>query len=175
MFSWIDRIDELCTELSVIPALYLSGGEPTLRRDLPEIVDHAVNQRGRAVLVLTNGVNWTAEYAARLEQAGLRYIQVSLEGPQPVNDEVRGVGTYRAALRTIRMLIARGLRVTVSVTVTARNYPYLEEFVKALDPLGVHFHVREVLPVGAGTHCSALPPDQRRSLYFWGIRPLLCV
>lgn len=169
IFEWIDRIDDLCSELAVVPALHLSGGEPTLRGDLPEIVDYAVHQRGRDVLLFTNGTRWTADYIRRLERAGLRYVQVSLEGPEAINDEVRGTGVYRAALGTLEMLVARGLRVTVSVTVTARNYPHLEELTQLLDPLGVHFHVREVLPLGAGATCDGLSREERRSLYLWAI------
>lgn len=169
VFEWIDQIDALCSQLSAVPALHLSGGEPTLRCDLPEIVDYAQNARGIAVLLFTNGVCWSTDYAKELQRAGLRYVQVSVEGPELVNDLVRGRGTYRAALETVNMLVGLGLHVTVSMTVTAVNYPHIEAFVRTLDSLQLHFHMREVLPLGRGTRCEELSQEQRRALYFWAI------
>ncbi|MGC4063817.1 MAG: radical SAM protein [Polyangiaceae bacterium] len=169
LFHRIDRVVEFCAELRARPAFHLSGGEPTLRHDLPELVEHISRRHSCAALLMTNGLRMSCDYVRRLKSCGLAYVQVSLEGPEALNDEVRGRGAYRAAMRAIEMLIECGLRVTLSVTVTGRNYPELRDFVRNLDELAVHFHLREVMPIGRGVSCNELSPTQRRELYAWAI------
>ncbi len=166
----IDSVADFCSEqLEVTPAFHLSGGEPTLRQDLPRIIEYITSARGCEVLLFTNGTRWTPDFASRLQSSGLKYVQVSVEGPESLNDEVRGAGTFRAAMATIEMLVNRGLRVTLSLTITDRNCRALEDFIRNLDPLGLHFHLREVLPIGAGAQCPELTRTQRRALYAWAI------
>lgn len=59
--------------------LAFSGGEPLLRRDIFELINHAV-ERGLIVNVATNGAIITDALAIRLREAGVRSITVSLDG-----------------------------------------------------------------------------------------------
>jgi radical SAM protein with 4Fe4S-binding SPASM domain len=147
----------------------LSGGEPTLRDDLPQLIERISATHQCDALLMTNGLRWSRDYARRLQACGLKFVQVSVEGPEPLNDEVRGPGTYRAAMRTIDMLLECGLRVTLSLTVTRRNCVSLRDFVGLHDHSEVHFHLREVIPIGGGARCSELSPAQRKALYSWAI------
>ncbi len=165
----IDAIYDLGAELGVVPDMHLSGGEPTLRRDLVEIVSYVMNDKAGDSLLFTNGTRWTEKLASELWDAGLRFVQVSLEGPEDFNDAIRGQGVYVDAMDTVRMLGARGYRVTISITVTAHNFPILRDFVTGLDPLALHFHMREVLPLGAGAALPSLTPAQRKELAHWVI------
>jgi MoaA/NifB/PqqE/SkfB family radical SAM enzyme len=66
-------------------SFFLTGGEPVLRRDLPEIVA-AIKARGLKVGVNTNGILVDAKMGARIRDAGLDYAIFSLHGPREVHD-----------------------------------------------------------------------------------------
>jgi radical SAM protein with 4Fe4S-binding SPASM domain len=151
------------------PDLHLSGGEPTLRKDLVQIVRHIFEANDGDALLFTNGTRWTPELATELYGAGLRFVQVSLEGPEALTDAVRGQGVYGQATRTLALLGDAGFRRTVSITVTSDNFPVLFDFVEGLDELDLHFHLREVFPLGGGSNTGALTAKQRRSLSEWAV------
>ncbi|RLB51977.1 MAG: hypothetical protein DRI90_22555, partial [Deltaproteobacteria bacterium] len=99
--------------------IHMSGGEPTLRRDLVEIVRTIFEDHDGDALLFTNGTRWTVELARALREAHLYYVQVSLEGPEELTDAIRGEGVYRRAMDTLQMLGDEGFKRTVSITITA--------------------------------------------------------
>jgi radical SAM protein with 4Fe4S-binding SPASM domain len=102
-------------------AITISGGEPFLCRDWPDIVRHA-GERLR-VTINTNGTLVTDAVAAQL--AEIRpFIQVSLDGPDPAtHDGIRGDGAFASALRGIQALKNAGLaeNLILSMTLMKRN------------------------------------------------------
>ncbi len=72
------------------PVLLLSGGEPLIRKDLPELARFAVDE-GMRVVVSTNGTLITKKTADKFRQIGLSYIGVSLDGIGKTHDQFRGV------------------------------------------------------------------------------------
>jgi AdoMet-dependent heme synthase len=100
----------------------LTGGEPTLRRDLAQLVNraHALGQR---CLLATNGSLLTSDLARGLRQAGLDAVQVSLDGSTPeAHDRFRGAsGAFESALSAVHQCVSIGLSVQASMTVTAAN------------------------------------------------------
>jgi radical SAM protein with 4Fe4S-binding SPASM domain len=151
----------------VRPDSHFSGGEPTIRRDLVQLVEHVFAANQGDALLFTNGTRWRPGLAQALKAAGLRWVQISLEGPEALNDAVRGV--YRDAMATLHHLRALDFRVTVSITLTAQNIAAVPDFVRDLDALGLHFHLREVLALGSGTQLQALTSDQRRKFSEWAV------
>ncbi len=158
----LDAIYELGASIGFRPDIHLSGGEPTLRKDLVDLVRYIHQDKGGDTLLFTNGTRWSRELATDLWEAGCRYVQISLEGPQPLSDAIRGDGVHAKATETLRMLVEMGFELTVSVTITARNYPSLWQFIADLDPLEIHFHLREVFALGAGTELQTITVEQRR-------------
>lgn len=165
----LDAIYAFGATEGVVPDIHLSGGEPTVRKDLVEIVDYIFREKGGDALLFSNGTRWTRGLARDLYLAGLRFVQISLEGPKEHTDAIRGEGVFDKATATLRMLKEMGFRLTVSLTITARNYPRLVPFVEEMDDLGLHFHLREVFPVGAGANLLEITRDQRRELHSWAI------
>jgi len=165
----LDLIYAFARDHGFDPDIHLSGGEPTLRRDLVQIVKHIFDAHDGDALLFTNGTRFPRALARDLRNAGLGYVQVSLEGPERLTDEVRGAGVYTAAMDTVRMLGDEGFRRTVSITITSRNFDGLFAFVEELDALDLHFHLREVFPIGAGAALAPLTRDQRRELYEWAV------
>ena len=80
------------------PVMLFSGGEPLVRRDLPELASHAT-QKGMRAVISTNVTLIDRDMAKRLREVGLSYVGISLDGGEEIHDKFRGVpGSYRRAL-----------------------------------------------------------------------------
>ena len=104
------------------PVILFSGGEPLVRRDLLQLIEHAVRQGRRAVLS-TNGTLITKSVAARLRDLGLSYVGISLDGLEEVHNAFRGVhGTFARVMTAIEHCQEVGLKVGLRFTINRRNY-----------------------------------------------------
>jgi len=113
-----------------VPVVLFSGGEPTMRRDLPELIDAVVKSEIRAV-ISSNGTLITSDMAKRLSDLGLSYIGVSLDGMKEINDRFRGVdGAFDDAMRGIYNAMHAGIKVGLRFTMNRRN---VEEIPKIFD------------------------------------------
>jgi len=103
------------------PVMLFSGGEPLVRKDLPELAAYAVDKGMRAV-ISTNGTLITAGLAKTLKSIGLSYVGISLDGMQGINDKFRGVpGAYDKALAGIRNCQDAGIKVGLRFTINKFN------------------------------------------------------
>jgi hypothetical protein len=108
-----------------IPQVTFTGGEVTLREDLPELIAEA-ESNGQVCGLLTDGLKLKdKEYLDRLLQTGLDHILFLL---QPDNPDSWG------ALETV---LAEDIFVTVHITLNKENIQTAEETLKRLDILGV--------------------------------------
>ncbi len=104
-----------------VPVLLFSGGEPLVRKDLPELAAYAVEKGMRAV-ISTNGTLISRQTAQMLKQIGLSYVGISLDGMQTVNDHFRGVkGAFDKAMQGIRNCQEAGIKVGLRFTINKRN------------------------------------------------------
>ena len=104
------------------PVLLLSGGEPLMRQDLPELAQYAVD-KGLRVVISTNGTLITKKLAKVFNNIGLSYIGVSLDGLMEVHDRFRGVkGAFDKTLRGIRNARDAGIKVGIRFTVSRKNW-----------------------------------------------------
>ncbi|MBW1989670.1 MAG: 12,18-didecarboxysiroheme deacetylase [Deltaproteobacteria bacterium] len=103
------------------PVMLFSGGEPLMRKDLPELARFAVEKGMRAV-VSTNGCLITRDMAKTLKDVGLSYVGISLDGTREVHDEFRGVsGAFDQAMEGIENAKEAGIKVGLRFTVNKRN------------------------------------------------------
>ena len=131
-------IDRFC-DLGVM-RIGISGGEPLLRADLGEIV-RAGAVRGRIVSVNTNG--WLlAERIDAVKRADL--INVSVDGPPSLHDEIRGRGSWERIVDGIEAARSVGVRMSAIVVVHSRNLPHLEETLSTIAGLGLRSYVQPV-------------------------------
>jgi len=130
--------------------LVLTGGEPTLRGDLPALIAHAARPGVRVVLE-TNATLLDDVAAARLRDAGLHRARVQLSGWGAALDAVTAdAGGFERTLRGLRALVAAGLELEVEAVVTRSTRALLIEMpthlVEALP--GARWHgLRIVVPV----------------------------
>lgn len=148
-YSATDDLPELTTDewKSVIDSaarlgttlLSVSGGEPLLRTDVYEIIAHA-HRLGMSVHMCTNGVLLTEESVRKLRESGVDTVSVSIESPvREVHEDLRGAGTFDAALEGIRRLraLAPEVRIGINFTISTASYRHMAETVPFAEALGV--------------------------------------
>lgn len=105
-----------------VPVILLSGGEPTLRKDIIELASRA-KELGIRVVLSTNGTLITDKLAEEIIKVGFGEVGISLDGIGAVNDHFRGQeGAFEAALQGFRRLVALKQRVSLRLTITRHNY-----------------------------------------------------
>jgi len=108
--------------------LRLTGGEPTVRRDLPALVRHA-NAAGLYSNLITSGVLLDAAALAGLVEAGLEHVQISIQDSDPANgDRIAGLPAAQEKKRAVAALVVgAGLPLTVNAVVHRQNLDRLPE------------------------------------------------
>ncbi|HNW44821.1 MAG TPA: radical SAM protein, partial [Elusimicrobiales bacterium] len=101
----------------------LFGGEPTLRKDLAEIV-RLGKSMGFTMLIETNGLALDRPYLGKLKKAGLDLVYLSLDDyDAEKHDANRGrPGVFKAAVRAMNICRDLGLPVHVSMVPKSREY-----------------------------------------------------
>jgi MoaA/NifB/PqqE/SkfB family radical SAM enzyme len=144
--EWKSIIDK-CREAG-IPQLTFTGGEPTQRKDLVELIDHA---RWHVTRLNTNGIDLTLDYAKALFDANLDAVQLTLYSQDAgVHDSL--VGRQDAWPRTVQGIqnaLEAGLSVSVNTPLVQANSKY-EETLKFIHGLGVKYvSCSGLIPAGA--------------------------
>jgi MoaA/NifB/PqqE/SkfB family radical SAM enzyme len=102
-----------------VRTIHFCGGEPTIHRDLPELVAHVRAQGGKSKLT-TNGIALSHELIRSL-RASETHVKVSLHGDQGHHDEIVGRDAFQDTTATIQRLISSGVEASVQTTlVTGR-------------------------------------------------------
>jgi 12,18-didecarboxysiroheme deacetylase len=131
----LDLIDDLAAFGA--PVLLFSGGEPLVRKDLPELADYAVKSGMRAV-ISTNGTLITAQMARTLKDIGLSYVGISLDGMEEINDRFRGVkGAFNSALRGIQNCQTVGIKVGLRFTINKFNVNEIPRIFDLLEEMDI--------------------------------------
>jgi PqqA peptide cyclase len=117
--------------------VHLSGGEPTVRRDLEELVD-CLAMRGVYSNLITAGVNITEERIRALAEAGLDHVQLSIQGARPATTELISHlhSAYEQKLETARRVRAAGLPLTINAPIHRHNIEEVAEFIELALSLG---------------------------------------
>ncbi len=141
--------------------LRLTGGEPLLRRGLPQLVERLTRIDGVEDLALTTNGSLLARHAAALHAAGLKRLTVSLDtlDPQRFRELSGGRGEVAAVLEGIDAATAAGFAAIKINCVVQRNVneddvlPLLERF------RGTFHVVRFIEYMDVGT-CNGWREDQ---------------
>ena len=112
----VDRIIQLAGS----PLLQLSGGEPTLRDDLPELVQYARKAGCSYVQINTNGIRLAADeaYVGKLAEAGLDIAFLQFDGTDDgIYRALRGQALLETKLAAIANCGKHGIGVTLVPTI----------------------------------------------------------
>lgn len=109
----------------------ISGGEPTLRQDLVEVLE-AVEAKKYIVCMTTNAIALNESRLARLREAGLGTIHFSLDSLDPdENDKIRGYeGHYAQVIRCIKWAKNLGFNVAISTVAGHGDKKKIESMIK---------------------------------------------
>ncbi len=116
-------------------AISFTGGEPTLRRDLPALVRTARQLGYREVKIQSNGLAYAhAANVDRLVAAGTTLFHVSIHThlPELYDRMVRTPGAYPLMVTGLRNLVERKLNVRVDIILTRETVSHLPDAVKWL-------------------------------------------
>ena len=164
-----DFIDEVA-DMKVF-YINIGGGEPMIRRDFFELVEHAVS-RQVGVKFSTNGTRIDEAAARRLAAMDYLDIQVSIDGADAAtSDRIRGAGSYDAARRAMDNLHEANFgEFKISVVMTRDSVEQLDEFEQLARHCGAQLRLTRLRPSGRGVDVwSELHPtrEQNRRLYHW--------
>ncbi|MFH2045014.1 MAG: 12,18-didecarboxysiroheme deacetylase [Pseudomonadota bacterium] len=119
------------------PVILFSGGEPLMRKDLPELAGYAVKKGMRAV-ISTNGTLISEQRAKILKDVGLSYVGISLDGMEEINDRFRGVkGAFNQAMNGIRNCMNAGIKVGLRFTVNKYNFFEIPKIFNLLEDMEI--------------------------------------
>ncbi|MBV8723762.1 MAG: pyrroloquinoline quinone biosynthesis protein PqqE [Candidatus Eremiobacteraeota bacterium] len=139
--------DELSTEqwstvlqqaadLGVVQA-HFSGGEPTLRRDLPSIVA-AASRSGLYTNLITQGTFLGDALLDRLIESGLNHIQISIQAPQAeMADHIAGAAVHDRKLTAIERVRDRNVALTVNCVLHRFNHDAIEGVIALAETLRI--------------------------------------
>ena len=134
--QWKSVIDKL-SEIGVF-ILTFTGGEPTLREDLPELLVYAQN-KGMVTGLISNGRRLKDKaYVDVLEKSGLDFVQVTLESHKPqVHDLMTSEkGSWKETVAGIRNAVQSQIYVSTNTTLSKHNaadFLTTIDFIKGLD------------------------------------------
>ncbi|MGQ4873801.1 MAG: radical SAM protein [Promethearchaeia archaeon] len=126
----IDKIAELG-----VNTLTFTGGEPTIRKDLPEIIYHTGIVHDFINGIATNGY-LMPKLLKRHKFEGLDYILTSLDYPTAdKHDKIRGIKVYDKVMEMIEIANNREIKVIVSTVVMKDNIHLLEDICELTEKL----------------------------------------
>jgi 12,18-didecarboxysiroheme deacetylase len=149
------------------PVVLFSGGEPLMRPDLYDLVEKTVAWGMRAV-ISTNGTLIDRDAAWRLQDLGLSYVGISLDGTRETHDKFRGQpGSFAAAMKGVTNCQEMGLKVGLRFTVSRLNHlevPAIFDLVEEYNIPRICFY--HLVYAGRGTKLveEALTHEQTRAL-----------
>ena len=132
---WLDVLAQ-AAELGVLQ-LHLSGGEPTVRRDLEEIIAQAAKV-GLYSNLITAGVLLTRERLARFADCGLDHVQVSIQDTEPSNADriAHYQGGHAKKLQLAQWVHELGLPLTINAPIHRQNIASLPAYIDLAQQLG---------------------------------------
>ena len=139
----LDLLDKTTKEIGPVLWYSLAGGEPFIRKDLPELVALIKkNCRPKVFSFPTNG--WYTEKTfhdtikiLQSDPKGSFLLFFSLDGPKKVHDKIRGKGSYDQVKKTVDCLkkiqkLYKNLYLNFVITVTPQNSGDCPNFIKIL-------------------------------------------
>jgi radical SAM protein with 4Fe4S-binding SPASM domain len=152
---------------STLREVNVSGGEPFLRDDLPEIVSivRAASPKAR-IIISSNGIDpkrISMQMRKILEVDGSIGVGISIDGLGEVHDRVRGVtGAYAQAVETVKLLKGIGVKdLRIAFTAFEENSGQMTRVYDLSRQLGVEFscvvaHDSEIYFKVSGTRLGSM-------------------
>lgn len=162
----LEEIKDILRQLKEINilAIYFTGGEPLLRKDIFQILDLA--RRNFLTSLETNGTLITPKIAKKLKHR-IYSIYLSLDGLKETHDKIRGVkGSFERTVQAIEYLQNEGIKpIIITFTITKKNYKEFPALIKLLSKYKVKVAANDCIPSGRGTTMKSKYPLPNKE--FW--------
>ena len=123
------RIIDKCREAG-IPQITFTGGEPTMREDLTELIDYS---KWFVTRLNTNGIKLTKDYCRELKKASLDSMQITFYScDEEIHNKLVGANRYQNTVLGIENAIEEGLNISINTPLCTLNRDYAKtlEFLK---------------------------------------------
>ncbi len=149
--EWKNVLDKLW-EIG-IPHVTFTGGEPTLRDDLPKLVEHA-EDLGIITGLISNGRKLKdKKLVEELVTAGIDHFQITIEShDSKIHDELNGAkNAWKETVEGIKNIIPTPVYIMTNTTLTPYNIKDIEKTIEFLASLGIdHFAANGIIKSGGG-------------------------
>ena len=163
--NWKHILDQLWA--LGVPHIVFTGGEATLRNDLPELIAHA-ESNGQITGLNTNARRLAdPRYVQKLVDAGLDHVQITVEScDEQIHDEMmRAKGAFRQTIQGLKNVLDTRLYVMTNTTMLRSNVQEIPDTLDFLAEVGVPtiglnalIYAGQGLTVGTGLHERELQP-----------------
>jgi len=120
-----------------IPLLFMTGGEPLMRKDTFDLLS-SCKEYGITTVLSSNGLLLDAEKISQLKRNNVHFIAVSLYGPAAKHDEVVGIeGSYNKLMKNVKECLNQDINVCFKTVVSSYTYDNIPFIVDKGIELGV--------------------------------------
>jgi len=169
LLSIAEQISTVLKKWNMLGRISLTGGEPFLSPHLLSLVDYVEQDPNiKQFDILTNGTCIKQEHIDKLKQCRkLHQIQISIDGPtESSHDAVRGAGTFKTVVETIRRLRKNGLELSFMFTLMRQNKDEAMQVIDFAEACGVSaVTVERVTPCGHSNMADLLTREEVRNIY----------
>lgn len=135
-----DKIKEILDRLWEIgvPHIALTGGEPTIREDLLEIIEYG-QEKGFVMGIITNGRKFSDEKLVKTAiQKGLDYAQITLEShDKEIHNKMVGAEGFEETVQAIKNFEKEDIFFMTNTTLCQHNIDSIDQIIKYLKELNV--------------------------------------
>ena len=153
-----------------IQIIAISGGEPFLHPDFYEILSYA-KKAASIVMLSTNGSFIDKDAAKKLKDLGIDNVQLSIEGPEDINDSLRGVeGAYKKTITALKNLKDNDIDVTLTPTIQEENYQNIFFVWELAKKYNADLSIKRMVETGRADNLSNISPEKYKELYDFAIK-----
>ena len=170
----LSDISRVLEELAALrphrPLLIFTGGDPTERPDLSEIVARSVSLGLVTAVSPSVTPRLTDDAIAEWARLGVHTVSISLDGPSAeVHDRFRGVpGTFDASLAAARSVVSHGLQLQVNTSISTETPGSLGAMAGLVQELGARrWELFFVIGTGRARELPSLSADATESVLVW--------
>ena len=159
--SLLDELSAFCSSRFIRGQVSLTGGNPLLYPRFTELY-RAAAKRGLTIAILGNATDRaTIERIVAIQMPA--YYQVSLEGLETHNDEIRGEGNYRRTIDFLRMMTGIGVPTMVMLTLTRHNMEQVIPLAEQLEGITGGLTFNRLALFGEGASLELPTPAEYQS------------
>ena len=132
--EWKKAIDRLYK--ARVPMLTFTGGEPTMREDLVDLIDYS---KWFVTRLNTNGIKLTEDFCKGLKSAGLDSVQITLySADEAIHNSLVGSEHFKDTVQGIKNAVKAGLDISINTPLCRANADYMNTL-RLIAEAGVRF------------------------------------